>query len=1112
MFIAATAMLLVITASYTGIVHAADYCHYPTKATGDCGISWPTTEWTAISSLNDPDDLGATTPYLDFVGNASYPAAYFASKFVGSVGYRFFRMRLHHSGTADGTTPFEGFASLMFLIRNTAPTAGDFLPQYAFAWDAKSDNNLTHGMEMLRFLSSSNGTWGGIKMTDVDGNSGSKGKPDINNTADSRSGDGYIRTVDSQDTGLNFGVTTFVDFAISCDYLQYLYDNTPDVNNPSKIDLRCGGTWYLQLASLKNANDHNFLDGDIGKALNPTSTVTNTSWSDARPTLAVIHNVKAYTRNGQVIIGWDTASEVATLGFNVYRVDPASGAKTLVNAAMVPAMIESPHENEYYAVDASAAPGEQLTYILEEVESKGTTRTYGPYIVTAREELKMISPASLLGEPSNYGRSAKTELPKPSVMKTATRKLSGNARTKSINIGIREPGLYRLDATDIATAFGMQLPAVRALLKTNQFNLSCRGKQIGIMPAGDGSALYFYGENIESIYTDLNMYTLRRGRATLMPMVSPSPPSADDGSPTFVDQQHIEKNAIAAPAGFSDTEGDFWVWDYMVAGDPQLQTKVFDLPVQAVAEGGKLMVNLRGLSQSGVANEHFVRVNLNGQPIGQDTWDGTEPRQASFDLPEGLLLEGNNTVEITAELQGGTPHSYVAVDSFDISYKRFYKAFSDRLALRGDNSAEVVVNGFSSARIWVFDLSNKGIPSVVRTARTGSSSAGAWVKFRPESPEMPYLAVSATGALRPYLIAPAASADLKAGRKGVDYLIITTNDLRNGAGKLAAYRSGKGLRTLVVTTDEIYNEFSWGIATPHAIQDFIKHAVSNWKPSPRFVVLAGDGSYDYKNFLGYGDSLVPSLLTKNHWSIDVSDALLVDVKNSDGLQDIAVGRIPVTTDAQLVAYVSKIARLKAASGDWKKKVLLVADNPDAVGNFPADSDDIASVMPSWLVPERIYMPPLSFADARNTLLPKWKEGTRFVSYFGHAAYSRIAPEGLLTKDDVPLLGNTGRLPIVTGMSCHIGQFGIPGIETIGEALVKQPDGGAAAVWAPASAAYNGDSKMLAVKFWKRLAAAKESTLGEAVSTALKDYRDEGGAAYILNTYTILGDPAISVGE
>ena len=48
------------------------------------------------------------------------------------------------------------------------------------------------------------------------------------------------------------------------------------------------------------------------------------------------------------------------------------------------------------------------------------------------------------------------------------------------------------------------------------------------------------------------------------------------------------------------------------------------------------------------------------------------------------------------------------------------------------------------------------------------------------------------------------------------------------------------------------NEFNYGIYNPKAIRDFLSYAYNNWKKSPRYVVLAGNGTYDYKNNLGTG--------------------------------------------------------------------------------------------------------------------------------------------------------------------------------------------------------------------------------------------------------------------
>jgi len=74
--------------------------------TGDPG--WPT-DWIPIPSLNDPHDTdscitgGGGREHLDFVGNSTYPGAYYAE----SDSYLYFRIRVHYAGDVSTSSPFS---------------------------------------------------------------------------------------------------------------------------------------------------------------------------------------------------------------------------------------------------------------------------------------------------------------------------------------------------------------------------------------------------------------------------------------------------------------------------------------------------------------------------------------------------------------------------------------------------------------------------------------------------------------------------------------------------------------------------------------------------------------------------------------------------------------------------------------------------------------------------------------------------------------------------------------------------------------------------------------------------------------------------------------------
>ena len=107
---------------------------------------------------------------------------------------------------------------------------------------------------------------------------------------------------------------------------------------------------------------------------------------------------------------------------------------------------------------------------------------------------------------------------------------------------------------------------------------------------------------------------------------------------------------------------------------------------------------------------------------------------------------------------------------------------------------------------------------------------------------------------------------------------------------------------MLVGLSEIENAFNDGFRSPYAIRDFLLHASKRWVRAPRYVVLVGEGSFDYRNLLGQNDSLVPSFLRRGTLGIYAADNALAS-PDEDTLPLMAIGRIPVTTEEQLNAYV-----------------------------------------------------------------------------------------------------------------------------------------------------------------------------------------------------------------
>jgi hypothetical protein len=515
-----------------------------------------------------------------------------------------------------------------------------------------------------------------------------------------------------------------------------------------------------------------------------------------------------------------------------------------------------------------------------------------------------------------------------------------------------------------------------------------------------------------------------------------------------------------------------------------------------------------GGSDVGVASEHHVTVSLNGNVLGGATWDGITRRDAEFMLDAGDVVAGDNTVTVKAVLDPGVTENIVYLDSVDLEYERLYRAEADELAFVAPGLAAVDVAGFSSADVVLLDVTNPARPARVVGGSVLPAGDGSFTLHfgvgRPEGGR--YLAVAPGRAKTPVAVTPWHDAGLVDASNRADYVIVAPDSLASAAQSLADYRTGRGVETKVVPLEAIYDTFNDGFAEPGAIRSFLRHATSRWSGPPHYATLAGRGTWDYRNRTGWGDNLVPPLLVGTANGLVASDVGLGDLAGDDGVPEVAIGRLPVLTPQELLDYVAKVEIQEgAAAAPWQQHVLMVADNPDRAGDFTADSEDVATLVPSTNVVDRVYLSLSSPPAARQAILDAVNGGALIFNYIGHGNVDRLADENILTNPDVRLLTNAGRLPVVLAMTCSVGNFANPGYPSLGELLLLKRDGGAYAVWAPSWLSQNDLAVRLDKAFFRSVFVDGETVVGDAVGRGLASLTAPGSREHRL-MYNLLGEP------
>ena len=104
-------------------------------------------------------------------------------------------------------------------------------------------------------------------------------------------------------------------------------------------------------------------------------------------------------QHAQVVIEWTTATEIDTIGFNLYRSESPADHYMQINEGYIPAAADPFAGGSYRYTDTDVRPGRVYYYQLEEIESSGVSSRHGPIEVKAIAGggSELILAATLLG-------------------------------------------------------------------------------------------------------------------------------------------------------------------------------------------------------------------------------------------------------------------------------------------------------------------------------------------------------------------------------------------------------------------------------------------------------------------------------------------------------------------------------------------------------------------------------------------------------------------------------------------------------------------------------------------------------------------------------------------
>ena len=867
--------------------------------------------------------------------------------------------------------------------------------------------------------------------------------------------------------------------------------------------MRSGGTYYARV-SVATVAPVPVSTGDylLSISKNGAPGPTAVKFSDQESA----GQLKASRYSDGVLLQWRTGMEVNNLGFNVYREEAGKRVRLnqqlLAGSALMVGPDTALRSGRPYAWTDPSPFSAAARYWIEDVDLNGTATMHGPIAVEGSNprksagELQQAMQLGQLGRNNSQENTTRPVEPKAALAAlSATDGDPGLAGRAAVKLAVRQAGIYRATQPELVAA-GLDSKADPRFLQ-----LYADGQELPISVAGekDGrfdptDAIEFYGVGLDTASTDARTYWLIVGSSPGKRIEQVTAGANLTGAGTFpFTVERKDRTIYFSSLRNGDKENFFGA---VLAGSPVDQP----LTLQHLASTSSGQATLEVALQGVTSVPHRVRLDVNGKSAGELSFDGQRAGVTRFALPQSALKEGQNVVRLTA-LAGMSDVSLV--DYIRITYSHTLTADNNSLRFTAAGKQAVMIDGFSNSQVRVFDVTDpNAVQEVLGTIRKGSAGFGVSLTVQ-GSGQRTLVAMTSDQAKHAANITANRPSSWRQPTQAADLVIVTRGEFTNALEPLRSLRQSQGLNTVVVDIEDVYDEFSYGNRSPQAVKDFLFYATKNWRLAPRFVLLAGDSSYDPKNYLGLGDfDLVPTTLIDTRLMETASDDYFVDF-DGDGLSELSIGRLPVRNAIEAASVAAKIVSYDQATPS--EGVLLVSDTNDGY-DFQTMSDQLRGFIPASTSVEEINRAQADAATVKSSLLKALSRGPRVVNYAGHGS-SEQWRGNLLTSGDASGLTNRQSLSLFVSMTCLNGFFHDPSTESLAEVLVKSR-GGAIAVWASSGMTEPGEQAAMDQQIFKLIfdpfsVKGLPRTIGEATSRAKAGVSD----ADVRRTWILFGDPS-----
>ncbi|MGY8941650.1 MAG: type IX secretion system sortase PorU [Flavobacteriales bacterium] len=454
---------------------------------------------------------------------------------------------------------------------------------------------------------------------------------------------------------------------------------------------------------------------------------------------------------------------------------------------------------------------------------------------------------------------------------------------------------------------------------------------------------------------------------------------------------------------------------------------------------------------------------------------------------------------------------------------------------------------------WIWDISDPCQPKQMPFEWNLASDAVTWKASSDQSNR--FVLFKDYNFLTPAFHGAVGQVDLHAVQQA-DLVIVTRPAYLEASERLAQLHADEGLSVLVTTQRAVFDEFSSGNPDPSAIKMLMMmlrdRALIEGLDPPKYLQIMGDGTFANRSHLMQSPFVITyqSENSVSPTSSYVSDDFFGFLENEygEGIGDkmaIGIGRIPCSSATEAEAMVDKVeAYLKSASpeilsfgcnegdgesnGIWQNTICLVSDDMDGnsgpteithMVNSDEHANKISATHPEYDV-SKIYLdayPQLStpggerYPDAQEAIDRQVSDGALIMNYIGHGGEKGWSHERVLNTTTIQEWDNLKNMPLFMTATCELARFDDPDVDSAGEMMIMNPDGGAIAMLTTTRVVYSGSNQQLNRAFFE---IALEDTLSSGlrlgdIARVTKNDPQVSNSSNKRN-FTLLGDVALQL--